>query len=349
MDSTSMVFDNSAGEANPGLTKMSQLSSVEYIWGNMEGDIYIIYVARSQTSVIKDLMENMNKSRCNSCEKSMSQTQIAEVAKELLKFGDYFLVLGDVYAKDHILGTLRSIYDTRIIKEKNAWELGESVEDVLKNEDFKNNIRYQNIILIGGPIGNNVSDIILDECDLKWLFKEDAEDKRSILRSKNDHLPLQPKGLPPDDLTEDVGLFFQIQNPYCRSKRIYGVMGTHSWGTQAAAAVACAGESAVEVVKTPYVYDLLKKSYVENDLSVADVDKCTYATYVKTHYADNIGLSTVPDARLIYKIDWPVHDSIPWGEHKNPSDITNTLTPLRKKRSPRVLLPFRFYSMRFDF
>ncbi len=99
------------------------------------------------------------------------------------------------------------------------------------------------------------------------------------------------------------------------------MMGAYAWGTQAAAALACAGRSASEV--------LLTKG--RSELRDMPVDYCAWVKIWHGEEGKKGVLTTFEDPESRYRIEWPEalagHE---WQPHQNPVSIDETLAALSK-------------------
>ena len=295
-------------------------SSIPDIWGGMTGRIWIIHSAWNRQRIHDELLEDLACPHSDAGHElrrlKISQEQVLAVLDHINRYGNH-LVEGDVTAKTHILGTIRCLYEPTQIQEINSWCLGETKTEVETTRRFER-IKEDNIILVGGPTGNAVTDLFLCAAGLRWLFPEEKGLSHAIRRYPGDKDPITPVGTPPDGLESDCGIFFRGTNPFNPRRRLYAVMGAYAWGTQASAALACAGPSASEVLLTrdcPEIQEL-------------PVELCAWVR-IRHGYCRGEPTS-MEDPRCCFQIESPKPPKgREWRPHSNPSSINRTLVALK--------------------
>jgi hypothetical protein len=257
-------------------------------------------------------------------DKNKQQKLVTSVASVLTRYGNH-LVEGDVIAIDHVKSILRNIYASKLVRTLNVCEFGKSADELEESERFLHIAKNANIVLICGPVGNPATAAFLRKAQLSWFFPEERDLAHSIRRHPQDNVPLTPVGEPPDDLVVDRGVFVRCHNPYNREKRMYAAMGAYGFGTQGAAALACAEDAAAELISAP----------VDDALQSLGVEYCGWISVWKGEAEDESPSSENklkafldPEVRFGLKYPQPEH-----GEHrltyKNQDDVDTTRDRLK--------------------
>lgn len=292
--------------------------SIRTIWGGMKGKISIIHSGWNPEVATRRILPQLD-SEDTQLGRSLrdigvNEEQLRAVIIKIAKY-DNLLIEGDMIATDHVLSVLRLLYEPRYITVKNSWVFGLSPENVISNIDFKNTVSSHNLVLVCGPLGNLATDVLLREAHLSWLC--DSRD-RHVLHTHPK--PDRDRCLTPTTFLKthriqcDYGVFIRCKNPRNEDRRMYFLMGSHSYGTQGAAALACNAVSAPELISVD----------VDPDIKSANVE---YIAWVKVWREKETDVGEFTDPKLRYKIIYP--DSSTWGEHTNPSAIRETQSILR--------------------
>lgn len=308
-------------ESDLGSTSLSIfIRPIRDIWDGMKGKISVIHsgwnpeVAASRIATELDTEDTQFGTSLR--DKGVNEEQLHAVIVKIAKYNN-LLVEGDIIATDHVLSILRFLYDPRYITVKNSWSFGLSRKQVEENNDFINMVKSHNLVLVCGPLGNLVTDILLNKAGLSWLF--DSNDKHVILTHPDQNrserlISLKFRGS--DKLRTDFGVFLRCQNPFNQSRRMYAIMGAHSYGTQGAAALACNYKSTTELLSTK----------VDPDIQSSGVD---YIAWVKVWRERIPSFVEFSDPKLRYQIICPVPEKKEWEEHINPSAIHEAQDMLR--------------------
>lgn len=312
-------------EHAPITSGFSDPADVRDIWGGMEGEIWVIHPALNRAILAKELrgatLNQSGDTEPQSEKDRLTECQVAGVMKCLSRYGNQ-VAEGDASARSHIVATLRCLYDPERIHEINSWSLGSTTEEIEQCSLFQE-ICQHNIVLIGGPVGNMATRIFLKRSGLDWLFSNDAP--HQLNRYKDDIKPMVPEGEPPA-LTSDCGVFIRVSNPFKNGVRLYGAMGAYAWGTQAAAAAACAARSASEVQLTSQV--------VTSSKTLADIQAWVR---VRPKMESSV-LQTFEDTSCCYQIEWPAApDNRQWSIHTNPGGNIQTLSMLQRRVTMQTL------------
>lgn len=288
--------------------------------GDMEGDIIVVHSSCNPRRVIDQTIENIKNEDsalgASLSEQGLNENNVKILSRRIFKYSN-LLVEGDMIATDHIISTLRLLYDPCNIKLKNSWEIGSSEEEILSNKQFMLTIRHSNIVLICGPLGNLLTSIFLKKTNLSWLFDDE---RKNILRVQPDNNKniLESKLSSNSTLHHDYGVFLKTRNPYDHSKNLYAIMGIHAYGTQGAAALSTNIESAKELISTG------RPQYLEG--LNADLD---YITWIEVWRKRDKELNKFTDPALTYRIAYPTLPGFDPKEYHNPSQIFETQSTLR--------------------
>lgn len=293
---------------------ISLSESLREIWGGMEGKIFVLHSAWDPKRVIDRIIHELktrNSRLAEVLQKGKAGEELVGAIKNGITRYDNFLIEGDMIALDHLLSTLRFLYNPNDILRVNSWTLGSNIDEVQKNKRFVNEIVNGNVVLLCGPLGNLATHLFLGKARLPWLF--DSQDKHVIHTHPNPNRtkPLKVEVLEGkhgcfNKLHNDYGFFLRCKNPYNQQKRMYAVMGTYSYGTQGAAAFACNNDSLAELCKAP----------IDSEIKELGVD---YIAWIEVLCEGKETLESFSDPKLAYKIYWPESPSGDWKCHLNPA------------------------------
>jgi len=309
---------NVAFKSTSKSSHQSSLTSVEQLWGGMQGNIYVIYPAWNNNRVLNEIVQNLGKddtvigkqlSELNIKDKE----QINKAIDTVTRYGS-LVVEGDLYAMNHVLSILNCLYPPESIRLINAWDLGQNSGQFIQEQDFKR-IAQNNVILLGGPSGNLVTEVFLKESRLTWLFPEEPEKRYSLRIKPDDKELLGPDGEPPRTLRSDYGVFLSRTNPFNPEKRMYALMGAYAFGTQGAAVLACSEKSAEQILQTDVDPALHSQSL-------------HYIAWVKIWKNQNETLTRFSDPEVIYQLQHPKPKgkASGWKRFRNPTSLHETLS-----------------------
>lgn len=293
----------------------------------MTGRIIVLHSAWNVERALHRLTENIDKEDTRSGQSlsdiGATKEHVKEIVARLTRYGT-LLVEGDMIATDHILSILRYLYDPKNIIVKNSWELGLDLPEVLKHSFFEKFVKSSNIVLLCGPLGNLITCLCLQKSNLSWLF--DPKDDHSILTHPD---PQKAKAFPVMydrqnklHYKRDRGVFLRCRHPFNSGKRMYAAMGTHAYGTQGAAALACSIMSAAEVIS----------AQVDPEIKSLHIDYIAWVDVWKKapkEAKEESTLERFSDPDLRYKIIHPLPPKGDWQTHRNLSLIIGTQSAVR--------------------
>lgn len=286
----------------------------------MEGRILVVHSAwnpqRAIGRIVQDLDQDDTVLGGSLREQGVEEKQVHAVMAAMAKYSN-LLVEGDMIALDHTLSVLRFLYDPQQIVIRNSWGYGQSDEQVVKNRHFEHEVSRSNVILLGGPRGNLVSRQLLSGAGLGWVFDRSHEYGLCVCPCGGESERLFPgRFSSTDKLRHDYGVFLKFRNPYNTDKMVLAMMGTHAYGTQGAGALACASDSALELIAAPV------------DPAVRSMG-VAYAGWLEVKTERNTDLGSFTDPQLVYSLVYPPCPKGNWRTHKNPSAIHSTQARLR--------------------
>ena len=302
-------------------SRQSSLTSVEQLWGGMEGKIYVVHSAWNKNRVLNEMVQSLGNDD-TVLGKQLSELnikdedQINKVIDTVTKYGS-LVVEGNLFAMNHVLSILNCLYPPESIRLLNAWDLGQNAEEFIQQPGFEK-IAKNNVILLGGPSGNLVTEVFLKESRLTWLFPQEPEKKYSIRVKPDGEELLGPDGEPPRTLRSDYGVFLRRTNPFNREKRMYALMGAYAFGTQGAAVLACSEKSAEQVLQTD----------VDPALHSQSLD-CI--AWVKIWKKENEMLTRFSDTQVMYQLQHPKPKGkvSEWEPFRNPTSLHETVSILK--------------------
>ncbi len=320
---------NVAFKSTSKSSHQSSLTSVEQLWGGMQGKIYVVHSAWNKNRVLNEMVKNLGKDD-TVIGKQLSELniedkeQIDKVIDTVTKYGS-LVVEGDLFAMNHVLSILNCLYPPESIRLINAWDLGQDPEELKQQQSFKN-IVSNNVILLCGPSGNLVTEVFLNKSGLTWLFPEEPEKKYSLRIKPDDEELLGPDGEPPHTLRSDYGVFLRRANPFNSEKRVYALMGAYAFGTQGAAVLACSEKSAEQILQT-------------------DVDPALhsqglhYIAWVKIWKKENETLTCFSDPEVMYRLQHPKPKgkASEWKPFRNPTSLHETVSILKAVLQERTV------------
>src|SRR4030042_4799752 len=312
---------NVAFKSTSKSSHQSSLTSVEQLWGGMQGEIYVIYPAWNKNRVLNEMVQNLGKddtvigkqlSELNINDKE----QINKAIDTVTRYGS-LVVEGDLYAVNHVLSILNCLYPPESIRLINAWDLGQNPEQFIQQQDFKM-ISKNNVILLGGPSGNLVTEVFLEKSNLTWLFPEEPDNRYSLRIKPDDKELLGPDGEPPRTLRSDYGVFLRCANPFDHEKCMYALMGAYAFGTQGAAVLACSEKSAEQILQTA-VDPALRSQALH------------YIAWVKIQKNENETLTRFSDPAIKYQLQHPKPKgkALGWEPFTNPTSLHETVSILK--------------------
>jgi hypothetical protein len=316
-------------EKNLILDRNDSQMSLKSLWDNIDGEIHIIYPALNRIRWSKELNMLFKDHLADSPLISpalRSKEGSEELAKWISRFGPH-ITSGDIYACMHIIMLLSIFYGADIISLKEAFSLIKQSDDVL-NKTLKNNL-----VLIGGPSGNPITNKILNDCGLQTIFPNAPEndfkvvmpDKISFFPSPNPNNPEINRGI------EDIGVFLKRKNPYNPDKVIFAAMGSNSWGTQGAASLACSSEGANIIEK------VIKSNYKNSD-------NLDILTCIKVFKDETVNKEDIDDNREIkFQLCWPnIEDKLLTNPHSVNQAISYQIHELRDAATSEIRIALSF-------
>lgn len=318
------------------------LNPMPRLWGGMEGETWILHAAWDRNRALREVFRQMSDPdnplekdllRHGVSDKKEQKQLVTTLASVLTRYGTH-LVEGDVIAMDHIKSVLRSIYASKLIQTLNVCELGESADVLEKDDSFIRIVKNSNVVLVCGPVGNPATDAFLNKAGLSWLFPKGYNQAHCLRTYPHDKKMLKPVGMPPGNLVKDCGVFLRCPNPYNPERRMYAAMGAYGFGTQGAAALACAEDATSELVSAS----------VDNELRERKVDYCAWINVWKGEIEDTSPdsenkLTAFLDPEVRFRIAHPPHEGAgQWLVHKNQEDIDTTRDRLKAAFGEKTIL-----------
>lgn len=225
---------------------------------------------------------------------------------------------GDMYALKYFQLMLISVYGSNSIVHHEARELKKELD-----KGNENNVINGDMILVGGPSSNNMTEMLLKKLGALSLFPNYENDDFIIRKWGSEHNFLEPI-LRSDSrgYVTDCGVILKGKNPWNENFNFLAAMGSCSWGTQAAAAAICSEDGMVNIIQTEIAVD---------DPMIENRDWLEALGYVEVRPGniERIGQEGLP-ALLVPECEirraWP--DEGPWD--KNPEKVLNSGQELRK-------------------
>lgn len=316
--------------------------SIVDLWGGMQGDIIIIHSAWNATRALQNIDIEKHDTILGHSLKDLGITSdhVSKIVGNMTRYGN-LLIEGDMIAVDHILSLLRLLYDPNMITVKNSWELGGD-ENEIKMHPLFERIQNSNLVLICGPLANLVTSICLQEANLCWLVDSSDTIKMVTHPVRKKAKVLTPRYNTHKGLQCDIGTFLRCKNPFNSQKRMYVAMGTHAYGTQGAAALACNNKSAHELLSVPV--DPYLENYNIDCIAWINVWK---AVTIQKRENNKNTLGHFTDPSLRYQIHYPLVDDVKFHVHRNPSLIRSTQSTLRSGIF-RLILDRNAYSLKIE-
>jgi len=297
--------------------------SIINLWGGMKGRIIIIHPTwdsnRAQKIFKEELKTDVQQGLIELSEEEVEKFAESSpfIIKRMVK-NDNLLYEGDLIAVDHVVSQLRYLYNPKDIRVRASSTFGSNTEGLRENIELKGLLKNRHLVFIGAPPSNSVCRIMLKEAGLEWLYNEE----KNIIRIN----PKSVEGLGYEkqpsnrgDTIIDHGVFVKCDNPYNLSKKMYALMGIHSYGTQGAAALACNNESTDELMS-------IRENYEELNAKVNIYN----LAWIKTYREANKDVMQVSPSNVQYFIVHPKKgDGSKWMQHRNPSSIRKSQYALR--------------------
>ena len=268
--------------------------ALKTLWDNIDGEIHIIYPALNQSRWAKELhmlfKDHLTDDKLISPYlKSLDGSK--ELALWISRFGPH-ITSGDIYACMHVIMLLSIFYGPELIRLKEAFCLESQIKKGMI-KDLKNNL-----VLIGGPSGNPITNKILNDCGLHTIFPNAPENDFKVVMPDMKEFSPDPSPNNPSLLhtIKDIGVFLKMKNPYDSNKFVFAAMGSNSWGTQGAASIACSSEGA-------QIIDKIAKS-TDNNNSNIDILACI--NVFKNQNNDDC--ENEDNRKIEYKLCWPIAD-----------------------------------------
>jgi hypothetical protein len=204
------------------------ISGIQKIWGGLEGQIRVIYPAIDEV-----LLDNLM--RCIAEEEHLSEAEEQAIRKSinLLMRNESYYLAGDIHAKDAILRVLYTLYSFDVVEQS-------------PDLHFTADIKDANLILIGGPVGNRMTQEVWER--LKSDGNINSEFGENGLISYKSAEVEYKKGYEKGNPLFDHGFAIKKPSPFRDDRAIFIVAGWGAFGTQAAAAATVTGELANEIV-----------------------------------------------------------------------------------------------------
>jgi len=297
--------------------------SIINIWGGMKGRIIILHPTwdsvRGQKIFKEELKTKVQEGLITLSEKEVEKfVETSPFIIERMVENDNLLYEGDIIAVDHVVSQLRYLYDPNDIRIKASSTFGSNTEELRVNSELKGLLKQRHLVFIGAPPSNLVCRIALKEAGLEWLYDEEKNEIRTDPDSDNG-LRYEKKHSNEGDTIIDHGVFVKCDNPYNRSKKMYALMGIHSYGTQGAAALACNNESADELISIRESCEGLNARVNIYNLA-----------WMKLSRKAKKDVKQVSPPNVKYFIVHPKkEDGSEWRPHKNPSSIRESQYALR--------------------
>jgi hypothetical protein len=298
-------------------------NSIINIWGGMKGEIVVMhptwYAARA-LEIFKERLKTAVRNRqvALSEEEQKKFAEISPLIIDRMVEHENLLYEGDIIAVDHVVSQLRYLYDPQKIRVQASTTFGSKSKELKVNRKLMRLLERKHLVCVGGPPSNLVADIMLQEAGLDWLYDEEKEEI-AINPDSEDRLRYSEVPSDSGETFIDHGVFLKCDNPYNRSKRMYVLMGIHSYGTQGAAALACNIGSADELTLIG-----------TDDEPVTDKVKIYNLAWTKVLREAREDKREVTPSNVKYFIVHPKkEDGCEWKEHRNPSLIRESQHALR--------------------
>jgi hypothetical protein len=218
--------------------EMTETRHIRKLWGRLGTPIHIIYEAWDAKRWTREMekmgMERRKELAIHRVLKNLTDSDQQIVADWLVSIGP-LVTTGDLFAMQYVLLVLVNMYGSKHIKLHDAWRTedrciseGEDAIDFLKED----------IVLIGGPAGNPITYRALSRLGALSLFP-DAPDNDLRIRKWGTEEFVFPCIYDAQRNDSDFGLFLCGKNPWGENSNFFAPMGSLSWGTQAAGALAC--------------------------------------------------------------------------------------------------------------
>lgn len=252
-----MVENESHSEfanSSPISTEMDEHCFLEQMWGNLNGEIDIFYPAIDEKqwrleleSIYKDLqlqdIEWIEKVKANQSS-DIFKLMSSDISKQISKIGTH-ITAADIYGAQHLQLILSLKYGHECVKLRDAHHVDENKIEKIFQE--------KNLILIGGPSGNPLTQFFLEKTKNTSIFPKAPDNDFEIRLGDKTFWPNDnPSNVLLSKIKKDYGVFIKMTNPFNSSKKIFAAMGACSWGTQGAASLACS-------------YDGIKMLYETNE------------------------------------------------------------------------------------
>lgn len=198
-------------------------------WGGWEGEIHVV-VPMMNEERLRDLLVSQPTAALT--------TQVEELTAALRREGG--LVCAEAAEGAHVvLSLLREFYPRASVH----WSTTAQVLE--RDGSLKESCRQHNLVLIGGPVSNPVSEGVLSSGDLRYSFEaHQGQPEWWRTRSLAGLFPVWNGR----EIVVDYGLILKRPSPFAPNRRVVVLAGIRSLGSLGAASAACSARLANEVV-----------------------------------------------------------------------------------------------------